>query len=59
MLPRVVEGMGGTGRCEDNMLGKMGVGGGNVGETGDGGHRPRVEIGMEYKNARVHMLMSL
>lgn len=23
------------------------------------GHRPRVEIGMEYKNARVHMLMSL
>lgn len=41
------------------MLGKMGVGGGKVGETGDGGHRSRVEIGMEYKNARVHMLMSL
>lgn len=24
-----------------------------------GGHRPRLETGMDYKNARVHMLMSL
>lgn len=24
-----------------------------------GWDRPRVEIGMEYKNARVHMLMSI
>lgn len=41
---------GGTGRCEDNMLGKIGVGGRKVGETGDGGGTgPEWRLGWSIK----------